>query len=333
MKPLLSVVIPTFKRPSQLKRAVSSALLAAPGDDVEVVVVPNGPDDSWKRVAHEFRENPRIRWHMLTLGHACAARNHGLAKASGKYVRFLDDDDYLYPEAAEQLMHIETHRAEACSAPLENIHPNESKGDLLNPPASNDYPSAAFLSIANSGFTQGSIFLRSFICDLRWREDVVLYDDYLWALNFAERGEVNWFKTTKPVCAYVQHDHNRLSRTRRSANNSRPLVSAILRLHEKLAATGRNSPERTHAAATALLTHAHSAFPSNPFFLSSTIKQAQDMAPTALPMQKIFRNHPWLSRKFLATEWAIMAPRYITRSYRRTTWWLGEVFTDQHTQA
>ena len=104
MTPIISVVIPTFRRPALLNYAISSALTAAPDGDVEVIAVPNGPDDSWKSVAQTFADDGRVKWYELAIGNACGARNYGLTKAQGKYVRFLDDDDYLYPAAAEQLM-------------------------------------------------------------------------------------------------------------------------------------------------------------------------------------------------------------------------------------
>lgn len=321
MTPLLSVVIPTFRRPIFLKRAIASALAAAPSDEVEVLVIPNGPDDSWKSVAKIFRGDARVNFHPMALGNACAARNSGINKARGKYIRFLDDDDYLYPSAAEQLIFIESHHADVCSAPLQSISSDGIEGRVFEILNTSDYPKAALLSCGIS-LTQGSIFKKSVIQHMKWREDVVLYDDYLWMLGLAETGELEWYQTSSPVGAYVQHDSTRLSRIRRSGKNSQPLVAAILQLHHRLAATGRATPERTHAAATALLTHAHSAFPSNPFFLSKTIKHAHDLDPTALPMQAIFRSYPWLGHNLLASEWMMMVPRYFTRGYRRASWFV-----------
>lgn len=322
MTPLLSVVIPTFQRPVFLKRAIASALVAAPSNEVEVLVIPNGPDDSWKSAAEIFRSDARVHFHEMALGNACAARNYGLNKARGKYIRFLDDDDHLYASAAEQVILIESRHADFCSAPLEIISQDGLRGGVFEIPSSSDYPTVALLSIGISGLTQGSIFKRAVIQHMKWREDAVLYDDYLWMLGLAEIGEVEWCQTSSPVGAYVQHDNPRLSRTRRSGKNSQPLVAAVLQLHYRLAATGRATPERTHAAATALLTHAHSAFPSNPFFLSTTIKHAHDFDPTALPMQAIFRSYPWLGHNLLASEWMMMAPRYFTRGYRRASWFV-----------
>src|SRR3546814_303443 len=102
-KPLLSVIIPTYKRPQYLPRAINSAVQAAPDGDVEVIVVPNGPDDSWKNVSKKYQSEPRVQWHSIATEHANVARNYGKQLARGKYIRFLDDDDYLLPAATKQL--------------------------------------------------------------------------------------------------------------------------------------------------------------------------------------------------------------------------------------
>lgn len=320
MTPLLSTIIPTFRRPHYLGRAIESALNAAPADDVEVVVVPNGPDDSWKSVANVYKNDPRVSWHYLNVGHACAARNHGLDKARGKYIRFLDDDDYLYPAAADQLTLIYSQGADMCSAPLENVRVDGTSTGSFRLPESDDYPTTALLSMGISGLTQGSIFKRSIVKDSLWRNDVALYDDYLWMLDLAERAELYWFKTQPPVGAYTQHYGARLSRIPRSERNSRPLVAAILKLHASLDQSGRLSPQRASAVASALLTHAHSAFPSSPVFLTATIRLAQGIDPGALPTQALFRDRSWLADHLLAAEWAMIAPRYLTRGYRRLCW-------------
>ena len=44
-----------------------------------------------------------------------------------------------------------------------------------------------------------------------------------------------------------------------------------------------------------------------------------------MPLQPIFQRHPWLARLLLPIEWAALAPRYVTRSYRRASWFMGRM--------
>ena len=281
--------------------------------------------------ANKFKNNPCVRWLPLPAGNACAARNHGLANAQGKYVRFLDDDDYLLPEASNQLQFIETHNLDICSAPLESMLPDGLRQFTYQLPISQDFVTCAILSIGISGFTQGSLFKRSSLLGLNWREDISLYDDYFWMLDLAAIREINWMRIEQPAATYVQHGGARLSRIRRSNSNSRALTSAILQLHDTLKSSNRLTPERNSATASALLTHAHSAFPATPFLLESIIQKAKAIDPDAAPTQAIFYRHPLLAKHFLIAQWAMLLPRLLTRSYRRISWGLGEILERVHT--
>lgn len=322
--PLLSIVIPTHKRPRLVARAIASALEIYKSVDLEILVIPNGQDDTWQAVADQHEHDSRIQWHYLPAGNACAARNLGLTKAQGTYLRFLDDDDYLLPAAAEQLELIERGGLDACSAPLEFTTADGIRRYSIGLPVTDDFVAAAIHS-ATVSLTQGSIFRNNHVREIRWREDVDLYDDYLWMLDVVTAGEMAWTQISKPVCAYVQHDGTRLSRIRRSSRNSRILVDALLHAHRELQAQGRLSTRRSEAVAAALLTHAHSVFPASPVYLGAAIRQAKVIAPDATPLQTIFARHPWLAKHLLPIEWAALAPRYLTRGYRRASWFVGRM--------
>ena len=324
MAPLLSIVIPTHRRPRLVARAIASALDIHKHVDLEILVIPNGEDHTWQDVANHHAQDSRIQWLYLPVGNACAARNHGLAKAQGTYLRFLDDDDYLLPAAAKQLDLIERKGLGACSAPLVQASVNGIQKHSIKLPRTDDFVAAAIHS-ANVSLTQGSIFSTERIRRIPWREDVDLYDDYLWMLDIVMSGDMAWELTSEPVCAYVQHDGVRLSRILRSNQNSRVLVEALLQTHQGLKARGRLTPRRSEAVAAALLTHAHSAFPASPVYLGQTIRKAKAIAPDAIPLQPIFERHPWLARHLVPIEWIALAPRYMTRGYRRASWLMGRM--------
>jgi len=53
--PVCSVIIPTVNRPHYLPRAVESALSGIKPGEVEVIVVPNGPDESCKESLKSYQ--------------------------------------------------------------------------------------------------------------------------------------------------------------------------------------------------------------------------------------------------------------------------------------
>lgn len=90
MKPLVSVVIPSYNMADFTPLTVES-VLAQDYPDVEVIVVDDGSTDG--SVAALSRFGSRIRLIEQKNAGACAARNRGLQECKGEFVAFLDCDD------------------------------------------------------------------------------------------------------------------------------------------------------------------------------------------------------------------------------------------------
>lgn len=86
MAPFFSVIIPTYNRPAELKRAVHS-VLSQTCSDFEIVIVNNG-----KRVEIDLNDK-RIKLLSENRKGANFARNTGIENAHGQFICFLDDDD------------------------------------------------------------------------------------------------------------------------------------------------------------------------------------------------------------------------------------------------
>ena len=98
--PRVSVVIPTYKRPEELKRAVASVLLQD-YDDIEILIIDDNPPESETRAATEAAvaslQGPIIHLkNEKSLGGG-GARNRGIEHANGEFIAFLDDDDEWLP--------------------------------------------------------------------------------------------------------------------------------------------------------------------------------------------------------------------------------------------
>ena len=105
--PEVSVIVPTYRRPDLVARAVWSAL-AQSFADIEVVVVVDGRDAA-TLAALEAIADRRVRPLVpdANLGNA-GARNFGIAAARGAWIALLDDDDWWAPEKVERQMALAT---------------------------------------------------------------------------------------------------------------------------------------------------------------------------------------------------------------------------------
>ncbi len=93
---LVSVIIPTYRRPAEVRLAAESAL-AQTWTEIEVLVVSDGPDPETRAALQGLD----ARLHYLELPKnegPAAARNAGVAASRGAWLTFLDDDDSMLPD-------------------------------------------------------------------------------------------------------------------------------------------------------------------------------------------------------------------------------------------
>lgn len=90
--PTVTVVIPTYNRGRLLRRAVKS-VLDQTYEQIQVIVVDDGSDIPANEVLTGHLSSVEVITHEENRG-GSAARNTGIRNSSGKYIAFLDDDDY-----------------------------------------------------------------------------------------------------------------------------------------------------------------------------------------------------------------------------------------------
>jgi glycosyltransferase involved in cell wall biosynthesis len=107
VKPLVSVVIPTFNCVRYVTQAVDS-VLAQSLPPAEVIVVDDGSTDPTARALQPYLG--RIRYVFQKNRGVYAARNRGISMAGGDCVAFLDADDLWHPDKLEaQVRMLEEH--------------------------------------------------------------------------------------------------------------------------------------------------------------------------------------------------------------------------------
>ena len=94
--PRFSIVVPTYNRAKTLQRTLDSCF-AQTYADFEVIVVDDGSSDGTLE-ALGTNTDPRLVVVPQQNAGPAAARNHGMRRARGSYIAFLDSDDLWYPE-------------------------------------------------------------------------------------------------------------------------------------------------------------------------------------------------------------------------------------------
>lgn len=102
--PLVSIIVPTFRRPRVLKETLIALLgLDYPRDRYEIIVIDDGSGDETPEVVAELRrERPRFAYHVQENRGVATARNQGAKMATGEVLIFIDDDIIVPPDLIKQ---------------------------------------------------------------------------------------------------------------------------------------------------------------------------------------------------------------------------------------
>lgn len=96
MNKVISILIPTYNMEKYLGRCLDS-LLIEEIDTIEVIVINDGSQDRSSEIAHSYEERFPNSFVVIDKenGNYGSCINAGLSRASGKYVKVLDSDDYF----------------------------------------------------------------------------------------------------------------------------------------------------------------------------------------------------------------------------------------------
>ncbi len=98
-RPLVSIVIPSYNCERYIRQTLQG-IVAQTVSDWEVIVVDDGSTDATVAIASTI--DPRVRVVQQANAGVCVARNRGYAESRGRYLCFMDHDDYWFAEKLER---------------------------------------------------------------------------------------------------------------------------------------------------------------------------------------------------------------------------------------
>ena len=99
MRPMVSIIVPIYNAEQYLRRCVDS-ILNQEYTDYELLLVNDGSTDASGDICEEYRDrDPRVIVIQKENTGVSDSRNRALDRARGKYLQFLDSDDWITPDA------------------------------------------------------------------------------------------------------------------------------------------------------------------------------------------------------------------------------------------
>lgn len=98
---LVSIIVPVYNVEDYIDRCITS-LVNQTYSNIEIIIVNDGSEDKSVKICESYKKRNIKIIHQKNLG-LSEARNTGIKNASGKYILFVDSDDYIENNSVEIL--------------------------------------------------------------------------------------------------------------------------------------------------------------------------------------------------------------------------------------
>ena len=95
---LISIIVPLYNKEENISRTINS-ILDLKYTNLELLIIDDGSTDNSASIIQSYIKDQRIKYTYKSNGGVSSARNLGINKANGKWIAFLDADDYFLPKA------------------------------------------------------------------------------------------------------------------------------------------------------------------------------------------------------------------------------------------
>ena len=182
-----SVIIPLYNKAPYVKKALET-VCAQTYRDYEIIVINDGSTDNSAVVADEYlKATDGIDYQIISQQNAgvSAARNNGVAQASGEYLAFLDADDWWEPTYLEKMAQLIADYPEAGLYACNYVYykPGKTRVALNIPTGYINYPKAYYESNAMPIWTGAAMIQRKVFEEMgEFPVGIKLGEDFLlWA--------------------------------------------------------------------------------------------------------------------------------------------------------
>jgi len=180
-QPKVSVIIPCFQSENYLQKAVDSVINQSL-HALEIILVDDGSTDKTPVLLQQYKmQDNRVEviTHKKNLGLG-AARNSGMQKATGKYIFFLDSDDYIHLNSLEVLVE-QAEREQTDILQARHVAHKSGKKEIL-PKTLISFPQA----ITGKAYYRQGFFIEPKACAKLWRNDFIKKHQLTFAEGYYE---------------------------------------------------------------------------------------------------------------------------------------------------
>ena len=184
MEELVSIIVPVYNSEKYLKKCIES-IINQTYKNLEILLINDGSKDKSKEICIEFNDS-RIKFIDKENEGVSTSRNIGLESAEGKYIAFVDSDDYIEKKYIEKLLKVlKAQNADCVICGYNRIYENKTekitkeKELILN----KEEFLKTILNVQNgTGFCWGKLWKAEIIKNIQFDPKVFIGEDALFCM-------------------------------------------------------------------------------------------------------------------------------------------------------
>lgn len=211
-EPLVSIIVPLYNGEQTIERCLAS-IRNQSYKNIEVLIVNDGSKDHSMKVLKKFKESDP-RFHILNKGNSGVSdsRNLGMKNAKGKYLQFVDSDDWLVKDATETFVTAaETHHCDMIITDYHRVvnHKIYIRGHIPEEGLLSRLEFAEYMMKAPANFYYGVMWNKFFRTEivkshkLKCSRDLNWCEDFLFNLEYLQYVK-DVYVVKKPIYYYVK---------------------------------------------------------------------------------------------------------------------------------
>lgn len=216
--PIISVIVPVYRVEQYLPQCIDS-ILAQTFTDFELLLIDDGSPDSCGKICEEYAlKDKRIRvFHQENAG-VSIARNKGLTEALGRYIMFVDSDDYVLPGYIQDLFsELPDKENGVVVGSVVKLYPDERMKPCelpnLNLSSKDKYRVLTELTDKNIGYPHSKLYCMDIIKkhQISFLPTVSLLEDLFFLLDYIQYADFVLVRNISNYVYRVGHSTNALS--------------------------------------------------------------------------------------------------------------------------
>lgn len=236
MNDFVSVVVPFYNAEPFLKKCIDS-IVNQTYRNIELILVNNASTDNSYQVAEPFQADNRVQLITCNGKGVSYSRNMGLGYATGKWLLFVDADDYLETDMIENMMRIVTQNPEVIQCVETGYYDEASDGKIIacnqNEGVLKSFEKKEMLSElfgGSVGHYQGYLWNKLLLLDvikennITFDTDIYYNEDRLFLLKYFLATDENMIVRYFPKAYYhyIHHENSAMGKI-----NQQPVSKAI----------------------------------------------------------------------------------------------------------